>query len=190
VGGRAGGEGLSELRTDRLSLRRWRPADRPAFAAQNADAETMAYMPRALSAEQSDALIDYYERCFEEHGLGTWAVTELEGELVGAVGLLPVGDEMPFGPTVEIGWRLRRDRWGRGYATEAARAALGWGFSKGGLTEIVAFTAAINIRSRAVMERLGMHRDPAEDFIHPRVAPGDRLASHVLYRVQATEVAG
>ncbi len=172
------------LRTARLVLRRWRPDDRAPFATLNADAETMAFFEHPLSRTQSDTLIDHYEACFEQHGYGTWAVTDGRGALVGAVGLLAVGTELPCGPTVEAGWRLDRRRWGHGYATEAAGAALGHAFDRLGLDEVVAFTAVGNVRSRAVMERLGMTRDPAEDFVHPRVTPGHPLAPHVLYRAR------
>jgi ribosomal-protein-alanine N-acetyltransferase len=188
VGGRAGGQSLNELRTDRLRLGSWLPEHRAAYAALNADPETMEFFPSMLTREQSDAMVDGYEVTFERHGFGIWSVTTVDGAFIGAVGLLPVGTDMPFGPTVEVGWRLARDQWGQGYATEAARAAIDWGFSECELPEIVAFTSVVNLRSRAVMERLGMHHDPAEDFLHPRVASGHHLQPHVLYRLRRTEI--
>lgn len=173
------------LRTERLVLRRWAAADRRPFAALNADPETMAFFERPLTGEESDALIEHYEAPFASRGYGTWAVVLPSGELVGAVGLLPVGTDLAFGPTVEIGWRLARAHWGHGYATEAARAVLADAFGPLGLAEVVAFTAAVNERSRAVMARAGMTYDPGADFLHPRVTPGHRLQPHVLYRATA-----
>lgn len=193
MGGRTGGDGLSAkppaaLRSERLVLRRWQREDRDAFAALNADPETMAFFPAPLSRVESDALIDRYEECFEDSGFGTWAAATADGDFVGAVGLLPVpARPFPFGPTVEVGWRLARAAWGRGYATEGARRAMEWAFTERGVPEIVSFTAEVNVRSRAVMERLGMHRDPAEDFDHPRLPVGHRLERHVLYRLTASE---
>jgi RimJ/RimL family protein N-acetyltransferase len=118
-------------------------------------------------------------------------VTTTGGDFIGAVGFLIVpGEVFPFGPSVEVGWRLARPAWGHGYATEAARRGMSWAFAEGGLDEIVSFTAEVNQPSRAVMERLGMHRDPAEDFDHPRISAGHRLQRHVLYRLTANEWSG
>ena len=175
------------LHTERLLLRRWREADREPFAELNADPLVMEHFPATLTRAQSDDLIDRIELCFETNGYGAWAV-EVPGEieLSGFVGLWPQNDErLPFAPAVEIGWRLNRISWGRGIATEAASAALAFAFGELGLREIVSFTTAGNARSRAVMERLGMSRDPAEDFIHPQIDAADPLAPHVLYRVRA-----
>lgn len=143
----------------------------------------MRWLPRLLTRAESDAFIDRIEQHFEDHGFGLWAV-ELEGEaeLIGAVGLLRVSFEAHFAPAVEVGWRLTADRWGAGYATEASAAALAWGFDSLDLDEIVAFTVPENTRSRAVMERLGMTHDPADDFEHPRLAEDSPLRHHVLYR--------
>jgi ribosomal-protein-alanine N-acetyltransferase len=174
---------MTELHTERLVLRRWQPDDGAAFAELNGDPETMTYLPPTLTRQQSDALIRVYEDSFDSHGFGNWAVCTRDGQFLGAVGLLPVGTELPFGPTVEVGWRLHRHFWHRGYATEAARRALEWAFEEHGLPEIVAFTAAINAPSRAVMTRLGMQHDPSADFLHPQVAAGDPLQPHVLYRL-------
>jgi RimJ/RimL family protein N-acetyltransferase len=171
------------LKTARLLLRRWRAEDLAPLAALNADPVVMEHMPATLTEEQSTALIERIERSFEADGYGLWAV-EVPGEAacIGFVGLAPVEIDVPFAPAVEVGWRLARAHWGKGYATEGARAALRFGFERRGLTEIVSFTAEVNRRSRAVMERLGMRRDPGEDFEHPQLPVGHRLRRHVLYR--------
>jgi RimJ/RimL family protein N-acetyltransferase len=176
-----------ELQTERLLLRRWRPTDRAPFAALNADAAVMEHFPAPLSAGQSDALVKRIERCFEERGYGLWAVeVRDEGAVAGFVGLEPVVDELlPFAPAVELGWRLAQPFWGRGIASEAATAAVAFAFGQLALTDLVSYTAAINVRSRRVMERLGMRRDPAEDFVHPGLPARHPLAPHVLYRLDA-----
>lgn len=147
----------------------------------------MEFFPAPLTREQSDALIDRLEQCFVDPGVSMWAVSTHAGDFVGAVGFLIVGDAFPFWPAVEVGWRLHRNSWGHGYATEAAKRGITWAFTEGGVTEIVSFTSTINVRSQAVMERLGMHRDPAEDFDHPRIDAGHPLERHVLYRLSASE---
>jgi len=175
-----------QLATERLLLRRWRPADREPFARLNADPEVMRYMLRPLSREESDAYIDRTERAFEEHGFGLWAVeVSTTGSFVGYVGLSIPRFEAHFTPAVEVGWRLDRPYWGNGYATEAARAAIADGFERVGLKEIVSFTVPVNLRSIAVMERLGMTRDPNDDFDHPNVPKGHPYRRHVLYRIAA-----
>jgi len=176
---------VTELRTARLLLRRWREEDREPFARLNADPVVMEHFPATLTREQSDALADAIEARFAADGFGLWAVEVVErGEFVGFTGLARPAFEAHFTPAVEVGWRLARDTWGRGYATEAARAALAYGFDTAGLPEIVSFTAAANERSRAVMRRLGMCHDPRDDFDHPRLPAGDRLQRHVLYRLR------
>ncbi|HEY8481811.1 MAG TPA: GNAT family N-acetyltransferase [Spirillospora sp.] len=172
-----------ELRTERLVMRRWKDGDREPFAAMNADPEVMEHFPAPLTRAESDALIARFEARFEEDGFGFWALETLgTGEFIGFTGLSVVRFTAPFTPAVEIGWRLARSAWGRGYATEAARRALRFAFDAG-VGEVVAFTAVANTRSRAVMERIGMTRDPADDFDHPLVADGHHLKRHVLYRV-------
>jgi RimJ/RimL family protein N-acetyltransferase len=180
-----------QLRTARLLLRRWRGDDRAPFAAINADPEVMEYYPAPLARERSDALIERFEATFERHGYGLWAV-ELPSErpLAGYVGLFPVEPELPFAPAVELGWRLARECWGRGIATEAARAAIAFAFEQRGIDELVAYTAAINERSRRVMERLEMTRDPEGDFRHPGREVSGRLEAHVLYRLAARDWRG
>lgn len=166
----------------------------------NADRVVMEYFPSPLSRRESDEFVDRVERHFDEHDFGLWAVDVVdvagdEGAImaagdhpfVGFVGLWPATFEAPFTPAVEVGWRIARAHWGRGYAPEAARAAVADGFGRLGLDEIVSFTAAINRRSRRVMEKIGMRRSAGEDFDHPRVAVGDPLRRHVLYRIRADD---
>jgi len=175
---------VDRLPTDRLLLRRWRPSDRAPFAALNADPEVMRWFPVTLSRDASDALADRIETAFERDGWGLWALEErASGRFLGFTGLARPGFEAHFTPAVEIGWRLARDAWGRGYATEAARAAAAFAFGEAGLDALVSFTAQGNERSRAVMRRLGMRHDPAEDFDHPGLPPRHPLRRHVLYRL-------
>lgn len=175
-----------ELDTDRLLLRRWRPADREPFAALNADPEVMAHFPAPLSRAQSDQMVDRIEAAFERQGYGLWALElRATGEFIGFTGLNDAVFEAHFTPAVEVGWRLARSAWGFGYATEAARAALAYAFDALGLEEVVSFTAVSNTRSQAVMRRLGMTHEPADDFDHPNVPVGHPLRPHVLYRMTA-----
>ena len=146
----------------------------------------MEHFPATLSRGETEALIERAEACFEERGYGLWAVEVRAGsELAGFVGLAPVDAAMPFAPAVEIGWRLGRAFWARGIAAEAARAAIDFAFGPLGLSSLVSFTAERNVRSRLLMDRLGMSRDPTEDFLHPALASGDTLAPHVVYRLHA-----
>lgn len=151
----------------------------------NADPAVMEHFPRTLSRAESDALALRIEDCFDRHGYGLWAieVNSPGRPFAGFVGLSPVESDLPFAPAVEVGWRLASRFWGHGYATEAASAAIAFGFERLGLGEIVSFTAAVNLRSRRLMERLRMRRDPREDFEHPLLPAGDPLAAHVLYRI-------
>ncbi len=173
---------MRSIRTKRLLLRRWQTSDRVPFAALNADPVVMAFFLSTLPSAESDAFVDRIEDHFDEHGFGLWAVEAAEGFL-GFVGLWAVTPSLSEIPTVEIGWRLAASAWGKGYATEAARAARDDGFGRIGLPELVSFTAAINAASRAVMERIGMHHDAGADFEHPQIPPGHRLRPHVLYRM-------
>jgi RimJ/RimL family protein N-acetyltransferase len=171
------------IETERLRLRQWTDADLEPFAALNADPAVMEFFPSLLSRAQSDALAARIRTAIAERGWGLWAV-EVPGvsRFVGFVGLDVPGANLPPSPCVEIGWRIAAAHWGRGYASEAARAALDVGFRRLGLREIVSFTSLINRRSRAVMERIGMRFD-GETFEHPNVPPGSPLRTHVLYRL-------
>ncbi len=182
---------MGELHTERLVLRRWCDDDREPFAALNADPAVVEHLPGPLSAAASDALVDRIEAHFAAHGFGFYAVeVRSTGRFIGFVGLANCTFAAAFTPAVEVGWRLARPTWGHGYATEAARAATTEGFHSLDLDEIVAFTAVANTRSRAVMQRLGMSHDLAENFDHPSLPGGHRLARHVLYRLPRPLPAG
>ena len=182
--------GPNELRTGRLLLRRWLPADQAPFAALNADPRVTEFLPGTLSRERSDALVARMEAHFDQHGFGLWVVEICDGaSFAGFVGLSVPRFEAHFTPCVEIGWRLGAEHWGHGYATEGARAALAFGFEVPGLEEIVSFTVPGNTPSRRVMERVGMTRDPADDFDHPLLPDGHPLRRHVLYRIARSRVA-
>jgi RimJ/RimL family protein N-acetyltransferase len=172
------------IRTERLVLREWRESDLRPFADMNADPEVMEYFPKPLSRDESDALAMRLQKDFEERGFGLWAV-EVPGvaTFIGFVGLMVPRFEASFTPCVEVGWRLARAAWTRGYATEGAGVALRAGFEGLGLEEIVSMTVPGNMRSRRVMEKLGMSRNPEEDFDHPLVEPENPLRRHVLYRL-------
>lgn len=173
------------IRTERLLLRRWRDEDRAPFAMLNADPLVREHFPGTMSREASDAFVDLIEASWNERGWGQWAV-EVPGvaPFIGYVGLWPA-DFVTGAPMVEVGWRLAREHWGHGYATEGAREALRFGFMDLGLDEVVSFTVPQNLRSIAVMERIGLIRDPAGDFDHPRVdaVAYPQLVRHVFYRL-------
>ncbi|MFF6783562.1 GNAT family N-acetyltransferase [Streptomyces sp. NPDC012510] len=175
---------MSELRTDRLLLRHWRESDLAPWAAMNADPVVREYFPEVLTPEQSEASATRFQTDLDERGWGWWAVeVRATGEFIGFTGLDPVEEDMPF-TGVEAGWRLTRAAWGHGYATEAARAVVDFGFRRLALTEILAITTATNLRSQAVMRRLGMTRDPADDFDDPS-APEGPLRRSVVFRLPA-----
>lgn len=179
---------LIEPRTDRLQLRQWQPQDREAFAAMTADPEVMRYFPAPLTRAQSDAMADRCEALMAERGWGVWAVERLDNQqFIGIVGLHVPQADLPFSPCVEIMWRLARDAWHQGFATEAAEAALAVGFEALQLAEIVAFTTTSNLPSQALMQRLRMTRDSAGDFDHPALAADHPLRAHVLYRLSAAK---
>jgi RimJ/RimL family protein N-acetyltransferase len=174
-----------DLRTDRLWLRRWSPDDRVPFARLNADPRVVEFLPGPLSREESDARADRIEVHFRQHGFGLWAV-EIPGitPFAGFIGLSIPRFEAAFTPCIEIGWRLDADYWNRGYATEGARAALAFAFDCLKAEEVVSYTVPANIRSRRVMEKIGMTHSPTEDFDHPLLPDGDDpLRRHVLYRI-------
>jgi RimJ/RimL family protein N-acetyltransferase len=179
---------IPEVRTARLLLRGWRDADRPSFAALNADPEVMRHFPAPLSKAASDRLVDAFIESWEERGFGQWAVERAaDGQFLGFTGLSRPSFEAPFMPAVEVGWRLAREAWGQGYATEAARAALVFGFETLQLDEIVSFTVPANVRSTRVMARIGMTHDPADDFDHPKLPDDHPLRRHVLYRLRRAD---
>lgn len=179
---------MSELRTDRLLLRAWRESDVAPWAAMNADPEVRTYFPDVLTTQQSEASVARFQADLDRRGWGWWAVeVRATGEFIGFTGLDPVEDGMPF-TGVEAGWRLARTAWGHGYATEAARAAVDFGFQRLGLAEVLAVTTATNLRSQAVMRRVGMTRDPADDFDDPSVPEGP-LRRNVVYRLAAQPAA-
>ena len=174
------------LETQRLVLRRWDDSDRAPFAAMNADPDVMRYFEAPLSRAQSDALVDRIGTVFASYGFGLWALEVKDrAPFIGFTGLAPLNPLVPY-PGIEVGWRLARSAWGRGYATEAARASLAYGFDVAGLDEIVSITSVVNAPSRAVMDRLGMTHDPAEDFDHEALAPGSPLRRHVIYRLSGS----
>lgn len=173
-----------ELQTPRLLLRQWQESDREPFARMNADPEVMRYFPSLQSRERSDAGVDALSQDIANRGWGFWAVERLDTqEFIGFVGITVPRHALPFMPCVEAGWRLAKEQWRQGFATEAASAALDFGFGELDLGEIVAYTALGNAASRAVMARLGMACDPGEDFDHPAVPEGNPVRRHCLYRV-------
>ena len=178
----------ANIRTDRLVLRAWRETDRDPWAALNADPEVMRYFPSTFDRERSDAAFTAIAAQLDERGWGLWAV-DLEGEFIGFTGLAIPRFTAPFTPAVEIGWRLARDAWGHGFATEAARSVLAYAFGELELDEVVSFTSAVNERSRRVMERIGMTHDTRDDFDHPDIEAGNQLRPHVLYRARRVQPA-
>ncbi|HEV7203722.1 MAG TPA: GNAT family N-acetyltransferase [Jatrophihabitans sp.] len=177
-----------ELRTERLLLRHWRDDDAATFAGLNADPDVMRHFPAPLTRAESDAFAARIRDGLATDAFGLWAV-EVPGvaPFIGYVGLVEQRFEAPFTPAVEVGWRLAADYWGRGYAPEAARAALGHGFDTVGLDEIVSMTTVANSASRRVMEKVGLTRDLGGDFEHPRVPEGSPIRPHVLYRMRRSE---
>ncbi len=191
MGGRAGPEGLSPtatvatVATDRLLLRPWQPGDLAPFAALNTHPSVVESLGSSPTRAESEAMVERYSSELEREGWGFWAVEVTGGPtFIGLVGLHRVAAALPCAPAVEIGWRLAPEQWGLGYATEAASAALRYGFGPGSLTEIVAFTTTLNRRSQAVMTRIGMARDLRGDFDHPGLPAVSPLRPHVLFRVR------
>ena len=172
---------MAEITTERLIMRGWREADLAPWAAMNADPEVRRYVGPLLTFEQAAAWVLNYQDDLDRYGFGFWAVEiRASGEFIGFTGLNTMDEGTPFSG-VELGWRLARSARGRGYATEAGLAALRYGFDAVGLPEVVAVTMARNVRSQAVMRRIGMTTDPAEDFDDPDVGEGP-LRRHVVYR--------
>ena len=176
------------INTKRLIIRPWREEDLEPFAKMNADPRVMEFFPKTLSREESDLMAKKRMAEIEEQGWGIWAVSVKNfAPFIGFIGIAPVSFTAHFTPAVEIGWRLAYDFWGQGYALEGAQAALQFGFKTVQLSEIVSFAVTANLRSRKLMEKLGMHRNPKEDFEHPRIEDGHPLRKHVLYRIRQEE---
>jgi RimJ/RimL family protein N-acetyltransferase len=179
------------ISTARLVLRPFGPADLAPFAALNADPLVVEWLGNSLTRDESDDMAERFSAELQREGWGSWAVEVIGGAaFIGMVGLHRVRPSYPFAPAIEIGWRLDPSHWGLGYATEAAAASLSFGFDTSGLDEIVAFTAAVNVRSQSVMQRIGMVRDLTADFDHPSLPDDSPLRHHVLYRARTGETAG
>ena len=178
---------LIEFETNRLICRQWQPSDFPSFARINADPKVMEFFPKLLSALESNALAESIKDFIELHGYGLWAV-ELKdtNEFIGFVGLSKPKIILPFSPCIEIAWRLGSPYWGKGYASEAAAESLRLGFEILKLNEIVSFTTPYNIRSRKVMERIGMQNSHTT-FEHPNLPIGHALREHCIYRLSYEE---
>jgi RimJ/RimL family protein N-acetyltransferase len=172
-----------EIKTDRLILRGWKSSDVEPFVSLNADPRVMEFFPATLSRTETEAMVSTIEARIGRDGFGFWAaeLKETRG-FIGFIGLNVPGYPLPFSPCVEVGWRLAFDCWGKGYAQEGAYAALAFGFERMGLKEIVSFTTVNNVRSRRVMERVGMTYDAQGDFDHPKLPEYHPLRRHVLYR--------
>ncbi|WP_198329405.1 GNAT family N-acetyltransferase [Psychrobacter cibarius] len=178
---------INVIETERLYLRQWQASDFAVFAEINADPEVMKYFPKLLTPKVSDIIASKCQQLIANQGWGLWAVslkdsTKTYDDFIGFVGLNDTHADMSFAPAVEIAWRLHKDYWGQGYATEAARAALNFAFTELSLDEVVSFTAVINKRSQLIMERIGM-MDTRANFYHPALNPNHRLAEHVLYNM-------
>lgn len=172
------------IKTTRLLLEPIDSDHLDALTAMNADPAVMAHFPAPLTKAESTAQLERLRAHWQNHNFGYCAlIGRNSGEFIGFTGLARPNYEMPFSPCVEIGWRLRRNYWGQGLAYEAARACLTWGFDTLALNEIVSFTARQNLRSQALMKRLGMVSSPAEDFEHPMLEIGHTLSWHVLFRL-------
>jgi RimJ/RimL family protein N-acetyltransferase len=175
---------VPELCTGRLRLRAWRPEDRVPFAALNADPVVMEFYMSTMTRAESDAYADRIDAELIAQSWGLWAVEVVDGApFIGYVGFKAVGFTAPFTPAIEVGWRLAAEHWNRGYATEAARAAVDHGFGTLGFGDIVSFTSVVNLRSERVMQKLGMTHAPGDDFDHPGIPEGHPLRRHVLYRL-------
>lgn len=173
-----------ELESKRLILRHWRDADLEPFAELNQDPAVMEFFPKKLSTTETKEMMDRISGLMKESEFGLWAV-ELKnsGEFLGFIGMMVPTFKAHFTPCVEIGWRLKKSAWGRGYASEGAKRVLQYAFEELKMSEVVSLTCVLNQRSWKVMERIGMTRSPVDDFEHPRLAEGHWLRQHVLYRM-------
>ena len=170
------------IETERLILRQWQQNDYAEFAKLTASVEVMKYFPSTLTTEQSDEGIERSKSSIKDKGFGFWAA-ELKqtNEFIGFIGINDPGDGYPFSPSIEIGWRLAQRFWGKGYASEGAKASLEFAFKKLGLNEIISMTPVLNSNSMKVMQRIGM-QDTKQNFIHPKLIKPHELAEHVLYK--------
>lgn len=176
------------MKSNRMILRPWREEDLEPFALLNADPRVMEYFPATLSREESDQLAKRVIKCYEDNGYCLWAVEIPDiANFIGFIGLAPIPFTAHFTPAIEVGWRLAYDYWGYGFATEGANLALDYGFNVLNQDEIVSITTVENLRSRRVMERIGMHRNLMDDFDHPKLPAGHPLMRHVLYRITNEE---
>ncbi|OGN55183.1 MAG: GNAT family N-acetyltransferase [Chlamydiae bacterium RIFCSPHIGHO2_12_FULL_44_59] len=176
------------IQTERLILRQWCDQDLEPFAVMNADPHVMEFFPSTLSRKESNDLAKRIADKITEQSWGLWAVSIPHiADFIGFIGLAKPTFEAHFTPAVEIGWRLAFDYWGKGYATEGAKAVLKYGFQKLFLNEIVSFTAVQNMRSRKIMEKIGLHHELKDDFDHPKLPEGHPLRRHVLYRLNKTD---
>ena len=178
---------IHTIETERLYLRQWQASDFATFAEMNADPEVMQYFPKLLTPRVSDIIANKCQQLIADNGWGLWAVSlkvdeENSGDFIGFVGLNDTHANMSFAPAVEIAWRLSKEHWGQGYATEAARTSLNFAFTELGLEEVVSFTAVINKRSQLIMQRIGM-TDTQDNFYHPALKSTHPLAEHVLYKI-------
>ena len=178
------------METPRLLLRQWRDSDFDTWAEMNADPRVMEFFTELLDRGRADESASKMRAAIDRDGYGLWAVEiKQTGRFAGIIGLNEMADDIPVTPRREVGWRLAFDAWGHGYATEGARAALQFAFDELGWPEVVAVTAAINERSQRVMARLGMIRDAAADFEHPRIPEGNPVRRHVLFRIHREHAA-
>lgn len=176
---------MKVIETDRLILRTWKNEDADEYYRINQDAKVIEFLKGSLTMQEVTDFISFMNKQFKEIGYTVWAAEEkLSGKLIGYIGLDPIKWKTPFGKAVEVEWRLGSEYWGKGYATEGAKAALEYGFNHCGLTEIVSFAVPANVRSVRVMEKIGMTRDIHGDFAHPKLPPDHKLSKHVLYRIK------
>jgi RimJ/RimL family protein N-acetyltransferase len=176
------------IETERLILRTWKEEDAETYFQINKDSKVIEFVLGLSTLDKINDFIHAVNNHGDKHGYTLWAACLKEtGELIGSIGLHYIDWESHFTPAVEVAWRLGSQYWGKGYATEGAKAALDYGFKQCDLREIVSFAAPANIRSIHVMEKIGLKRDLNGDFLHPEFQPDSKLAHHVLYRLKADE---
>lgn len=171
------------VQTQRVILRQWRAEDRPLFAAMNADPQVMEFFPSTLDTSQSDALVDRFSGDIESSGWGFWAAERIDtNEFIGFIGINYSADGLPFAPCVDIGWRLARQHWGLGLASEGARGAMDYAFGQANLSQLVSMTPICNKSSERVMQKLGMVKQTM-NFMHPALPDDHPLQEHLLYSI-------